>query len=179
MVHEKTRSRRKDSSSLGLVHTFAALVTKAAAELALSHSRPDRTVCLPAPTSVCAAPHDLALRLWTTPAMVQSHSLFFYGTLCHAAVLRRVIGNDGQHLTCRDAVLEDHVRLHVTGEGAHTPQFLAWRTLSATQAELLNSSLYRLPGRRIGRLGRERAVAPAVSRGDRATRTGRPSPRLD
>ncbi|GAA5954093.1 hypothetical protein JCM8115_003309 [Rhodotorula mucilaginosa] len=48
--------------------------------------------------------------------MVQSHSLFFYGTLCHAAVLRRVIGNNGEHSTCRDALLEDHVRLHVAGE---------------------------------------------------------------
>lgn len=59
--------------------------------------------------------------------MVQAHSLFFYGTLCHAAVLRRVIGNNGQHLTCRDAILEDHVRLHVAGEGAYALQFVPGR----------------------------------------------------
>ncbi|GAA5930368.1 hypothetical protein JCM10213_001072 [Rhodosporidiobolus nylandii] len=45
-----------------------------------------------------------------------THSLFFYGTLCHAAVLARVIGNAGEHLTTRDALLLDHVRLHVEGE---------------------------------------------------------------
>ncbi|GAA5974609.1 hypothetical protein JCM11641_007022 [Rhodosporidiobolus odoratus] len=45
-----------------------------------------------------------------------THSLFFYGTLCHAAVLSRVIGNPGQHLTSQDAVLLDHVRVHVKGE---------------------------------------------------------------
>ncbi|GAA5877343.1 hypothetical protein JCM8547_003839 [Rhodosporidiobolus lusitaniae] len=45
-----------------------------------------------------------------------SHSLFFYGTLCHAGVLSRVIGNHGEHLTTRDAVLLDHARLHVEGE---------------------------------------------------------------
>ncbi|GAA5884190.1 hypothetical protein JCM6882_002172 [Rhodosporidiobolus microsporus] len=43
-------------------------------------------------------------------------SLFFYGTLCHAGVLTRVIGNEGTHLTMRDAVLLDHARLHVEGE---------------------------------------------------------------
>ncbi|GAA6011165.1 hypothetical protein JCM10207_005520 [Rhodosporidiobolus poonsookiae] len=45
-----------------------------------------------------------------------THSLFFYGTLCHAGVLSRVIGNPGDHLTTRDAVLLDHARLHVEGE---------------------------------------------------------------
>ncbi|GAA5876257.1 hypothetical protein JCM3774_002339 [Rhodotorula dairenensis] len=48
--------------------------------------------------------------------MMQPHSLFFYGTLCHAAVLRRVIGHAGEQLSSRDAVLEDHIRLHVAGE---------------------------------------------------------------
>ncbi|POY75061.1 hypothetical protein BMF94_2037 [Rhodotorula taiwanensis] len=43
-------------------------------------------------------------------------SLFFYGTLCHAAVLQRVIGHEGQGLTTRDALLLDHMRLHVKGE---------------------------------------------------------------
>ena len=32
-------------------------------------------------------------------------SAFFYGTLLHPKVLKRVIGNDGQHLTIRPAVL--------------------------------------------------------------------------
>ncbi|BGP58510.1 hypothetical protein JCM8202_001174 [Rhodotorula sphaerocarpa] len=45
-----------------------------------------------------------------------THSLFFYGTLCHAGVLHRVIGHPGADLTLRDAVLYDHVRLHVAGE---------------------------------------------------------------
>ncbi|GAA5910560.1 hypothetical protein JCM8208_007642 [Rhodotorula glutinis] len=45
-----------------------------------------------------------------------THSLFFYGTLCHAAVLARVIGNPGDHLTTTDALLVDHARLHVDGE---------------------------------------------------------------
>ncbi|GAA5972826.1 hypothetical protein JCM21900_006910 [Sporobolomyces salmonicolor] len=44
------------------------------------------------------------------------YSLFFYGTLCHAAVLSRVIDNDGAHLTTTDAALLEHVRLHVEGE---------------------------------------------------------------
>lgn len=48
-------------------------------------------------------------------------SLFFYGTLCHAAVLQRVIGHEGQGLTTRDALLLDHMRLHVKGEGQDTP----------------------------------------------------------
>ncbi|GAA6056227.1 hypothetical protein JCM3770_002097 [Rhodotorula araucariae] len=48
--------------------------------------------------------------------MPSSYSLFFYGTLCHAAVLARVIGNPGEHLTMTDAVLLDHARLHVKGE---------------------------------------------------------------
>ncbi|GAA5854894.1 hypothetical protein JCM9279_000189 [Rhodotorula babjevae] len=45
-----------------------------------------------------------------------STSLFFYGTLCHAAVLARVIGSPGEHLTTHDALLVDHARLHVVGE---------------------------------------------------------------
>ncbi|KWU45260.1 PLP-dependent transferase [Rhodotorula sp. JG-1b] len=69
--------------------------------------------------------------------MVQAHSLFFYGTLCHAAVLRRVIGNNGQHLTCRDAILEDHVRLHVAGEDY--PAVVS--VDSAESAQLLKRSL--------------------------------------
>ncbi|GJN94198.1 hypothetical protein Rhopal_007272-T1 [Rhodotorula paludigena] len=48
--------------------------------------------------------------------MAQTHSLFFYGTLVHAAVLSRVIGNPGEHLETVDAILQDHVRLHVDGE---------------------------------------------------------------
>ncbi|KPV73184.1 uncharacterized protein RHOBADRAFT_38805 [Rhodotorula graminis WP1] len=43
-------------------------------------------------------------------------SLFFYGTLCHAAVLARVIGDPGEHLTTHDALLPHHARLHVDGE---------------------------------------------------------------
>ncbi|GAA6033452.1 hypothetical protein JCM8097_001404 [Rhodosporidiobolus ruineniae] len=46
----------------------------------------------------------------------ETHSLFFYGTLCHAEVLKRVIGNTGAHLTSQDAVLLDHSRFHVAGE---------------------------------------------------------------
>ncbi|BGP43878.1 hypothetical protein JCM10449v2_007935 [Rhodotorula kratochvilovae] len=48
--------------------------------------------------------------------MSVTYSLFFYGTLCHAAVLARVIGNPGEHLTTTDALLLDHARLHVKGE---------------------------------------------------------------
>ncbi|GAA5982857.1 hypothetical protein JCM10908_006812 [Rhodotorula pacifica] len=48
--------------------------------------------------------------------MANTHPLFFYGTLCHAAVLQRVIGHPGEKLTSRDAILEDHVRLHIAGE---------------------------------------------------------------
>lgn len=46
-----------------------------------------------------------------------THSLFFYGTLCHAAVLARVLGHPGEALATKDALLVDHARLHVNGEG--------------------------------------------------------------
>jgi len=45
------------------------------------------------------------------------YSAFFYGTLCVPEILKRVLGNDGSHLTREDAVLLDHVRLKVKGEG--------------------------------------------------------------
>ncbi|TNY20098.1 pyridoxal phosphate-dependent transferase [Rhodotorula diobovata] len=45
-----------------------------------------------------------------------THSLFFYGTLCHAAVLARVLGHPGEALATKDALLVDHARLHVNGE---------------------------------------------------------------
>lgn len=47
-------------------------------------------------------------------------TLFFYGTLIHPAVLARVTGSDGAHLETRAAVLHQHTRHHVKGEG--TPQ---------------------------------------------------------
>jgi len=39
-----------------------------------------------------------------------SHSAFFYGTLLHPKVLKRVIGNDGTHLQISPAILEEHTR---------------------------------------------------------------------
>ncbi|BGO96076.1 hypothetical protein NBRC10512_007186 [Rhodotorula toruloides] len=48
--------------------------------------------------------------------MTKTHSLFFYGTLCHGAVLARVLGHPGEGLTSRDALLLDHVRFHVQQE---------------------------------------------------------------
>jgi hypothetical protein len=43
-------------------------------------------------------------------------SAFFYGTLMHPLILKRVIGNDGSHLKICPAVLLDHTRHHVRNE---------------------------------------------------------------
>ncbi|KAG8879897.1 hypothetical protein FRB97_001315 [Tulasnella sp. 331] len=43
----------------------------------------------------------------------QGNSAFFYGTLMHPSILRRVIANDGNHLKICSAILFSHVRLHV------------------------------------------------------------------
>jgi hypothetical protein len=45
------------------------------------------------------------------------HTLFFYGTLCVPEVLQRVLARDISNLSIQDAILKDHVRLHVKGEG--------------------------------------------------------------
>ncbi|KAG8992349.1 hypothetical protein FRB94_011703 [Tulasnella sp. JGI-2019a] len=41
---------------------------------------------------------------------------FFYGTLMHPRVLRRVIGNNGEHLETCSATLLSHTRLHIRRE---------------------------------------------------------------
>ncbi|KIJ54490.1 hypothetical protein M422DRAFT_240557 [Sphaerobolus stellatus SS14] len=46
---------------------------------------------------------------------LKTTSAFFYGTLLHPEVLRRVIGNTGEHLQVAPAVLLDHTRHHVKG----------------------------------------------------------------
>jgi len=43
----------------------------------------------------------------------RSYSAFFYGTLMHPDILKRVIGNDGAHLKICSAILLDHTRHHV------------------------------------------------------------------
>ncbi|KDN48710.1 hypothetical protein RSAG8_02697, partial [Rhizoctonia solani AG-8 WAC10335] len=43
----------------------------------------------------------------------ESVSAFFYGTLMHPAVLKRVIGNDASHLQATPAVLTSFTRHHV------------------------------------------------------------------
>ncbi|TFY82834.1 hypothetical protein EWM64_g1177 [Hericium alpestre] len=40
-------------------------------------------------------------------------SAFFYGTLMHPKILKRVLQNDGDHLTIAPAILPDHTRHHV------------------------------------------------------------------
>ncbi|KAE8259420.1 hypothetical protein A4X13_0g1027 [Tilletia indica] len=42
-----------------------------------------------------------------------THTLFFYGTLVHPAILERVIGNPGAHLRVRNALLPAHATWHV------------------------------------------------------------------
>ncbi|CAD6904724.1 unnamed protein product [Tilletia controversa] len=42
-----------------------------------------------------------------------THTLFFYGTLVHPAILARVIGNQGAHLRVRNALLPAHATWHV------------------------------------------------------------------
>ncbi|KDQ57333.1 hypothetical protein JAAARDRAFT_35959 [Jaapia argillacea MUCL 33604] len=42
-------------------------------------------------------------------------SAFFYGTLLHPTILKRVIGNDGSHLEICPAILLDHTRHHIKG----------------------------------------------------------------
>lgn len=44
-----------------------------------------------------------------------THTLFFYGTLVHPAILERVIGNPGAHLRVRNALLPAHATSHVSG----------------------------------------------------------------
>ncbi|KAJ7593223.1 hypothetical protein C8J56DRAFT_930596 [Mycena floridula] len=41
---------------------------------------------------------------------------FFYGTLMHPAILKRVIGNEAEHLQVCSAVLLDYTRHHVKGQ---------------------------------------------------------------
>jgi len=41
------------------------------------------------------------------------YSAFFYGTLMHPDILKRVIGNDGAHLKICSAILLDHTRHHL------------------------------------------------------------------
>ncbi|EPQ52835.1 hypothetical protein GLOTRDRAFT_46720 [Gloeophyllum trabeum ATCC 11539] len=43
----------------------------------------------------------------------KTYAAFFYGTLLHPKILKRVIGNDGSHLQICPAVLLDHTRHHV------------------------------------------------------------------
>ncbi|KAK0561075.1 hypothetical protein OC861_005995 [Tilletia horrida] len=43
-----------------------------------------------------------------------THTLFFYGTLVHPAILERVIGNPGAHLRVRTAILPAYATWHVT-----------------------------------------------------------------
>ncbi|EIM91234.1 uncharacterized protein STEHIDRAFT_50247 [Stereum hirsutum FP-91666 SS1] len=42
-----------------------------------------------------------------------THAAFFYGTLMHPKILRRVIGHEGDRLEICPAVLMDHTRHHV------------------------------------------------------------------
>lgn len=41
------------------------------------------------------------------------YAAFFYGTLMHPDILKRVIGNDGAHLMICSAILLDHTRHHL------------------------------------------------------------------
>ena len=43
--------------------------------------------------------------VWSGMALEQRFSAFFYGTLLHPKILKRVIGNDGSHLEICPAVL--------------------------------------------------------------------------
>ncbi|KAL5504301.1 hypothetical protein ACEPAH_8375 [Sanghuangporus vaninii] len=45
--------------------------------------------------------------------MQESFAAFFYGTLLHPKVLKRVIGNDGTHLRICPAILPEHTRHHI------------------------------------------------------------------
>jgi len=42
-----------------------------------------------------------------------AHAAFFYGTLLHPAILRRVIGHDGDDMQICPAILPEHTRHHV------------------------------------------------------------------
>jgi hypothetical protein len=62
---------------------------------------------------------------WPEPKI----SLFFYGTLLHPAILRRVIGHDGQDLFYQPAILQDYTRHHVKGDTYRQSCFLPGMTL--------------------------------------------------
>jgi hypothetical protein len=47
------------------------------------------------------------------PSSSDTTSAFFYGTLLHPEVIRRVIGNTGDHLQVAPAILLDFTRHHV------------------------------------------------------------------
>jgi hypothetical protein len=59
-----------------------------------------------------AASISASAKDWSEPKV----SLFFYGTLLHPAVLRRVIGHDGQDLFYQPAILRDYTRHQVKGD---------------------------------------------------------------
>lgn len=69
--------------------------------------------------SACSLPSRI-VSTYCTIDMANSgtHSLFFYGTLVHPRILARVIGSNGDHLNTQDALLLNHTRHHVVGEGA-------------------------------------------------------------
>ncbi|TFK45834.1 hypothetical protein OE88DRAFT_1739948 [Heliocybe sulcata] len=46
-------------------------------------------------------------------ASTTGYAAFFYGTLLHPKILKRVIGNDGSHLRICPAVLLEHTRHHI------------------------------------------------------------------
>lgn len=54
----------------------------------------------------------------------ETYSLFFYGTLLHPAVLKRVIGHGGDTLHHRPAILLNYTRHHVKGDTY--PAMLPW-----------------------------------------------------
>ncbi|KAI8980118.1 hypothetical protein BD414DRAFT_493684 [Trametes punicea] len=66
--------------------------------------------------------------------LTMSHSAFFYGTLLHPSILRRVIGHEGSQLKVCPAVLLDHTRHKICN--ADYPAVLPYNT---SRALLLNA----------------------------------------
>lgn len=62
---------------------------------------------------------------WSEPTV----SLFFYGTLLHPAVLRRVIGHEGHTLSYQPAILQGYTRHHVKGDTY--PAIIPWEQAQA------------------------------------------------
>ncbi|KAK0536335.1 hypothetical protein OC842_002010 [Tilletia horrida] len=75
-----------------------------------------------------------------------THTLFFYGTLVHPAILERVIGNPGAHLRVQNAILPAYATWHVQGVDYPALVALSDRAPQASITALPEAAITASPG---------------------------------